>query len=230
METALIYCVEDEESIRELIAYVLEGQGFSVRTFSSAQPFREALASELPGLVLLDIMLPGEDGRDILKSLRADVRTSALPVIFLTARTSEFDVVHGLDNGADDYIKKPFSVVELSSRVKALLRRSRKNAQVSDVLKSRDVSLDRKKRTVKVAGERTTLTAKEFDVLTYLMQNKGIVLSREQIMNSVWGFSFEGTTRTVDMHMATLRQKLKHAGNYIETLRGVGYRWKGEDE
>ena len=229
MGAVKVYCVEDEESIRELIAYVLEGQGYEVKTFPSAAPFWLMMEECLPDLVLLDIMLPDEDGKSILKKLRSQSRTEGLPVILLTARTSEFDVVQGLDAGADDYIKKPFSVVELMARVKSLLRRSGATSQVEKLL-SHGVQLNKRKRKVKVEGEKIELTTKEFDVLAYLMENEDIVLSREQIMNVVWGFSFEGTTRTVDMHIATLRQKLGDAGQYIETSRGIGYRWRGMDE
>lgn len=229
MGAVQVYCVEDEEPIRELIAYVLEGQGYEVKTFPAAAPFWLAMEAHLPDLILLDIMLPDEDGKSILKKIRNQARMADLPVILLTARTSEFDVVQGLDAGADDYIKKPFSVVELMARVKALLRRSGSTAQ-GEKLVSHDVQLNKKKRKVKVRGDKVELTTKEFDVLAYLMENEDIVLTREQIMNVVWGFSFEGTTRTVDMHIATLRQKLGDSAQYIETSRGIGYRWRGMDE
>ncbi len=229
MGAVQVYCVEDEEPIRELIAYVLEGQGYEVKAFPAAAPFWLAMEAQLPDLILLDIMLPDEDGKSILKKIRNQARMADVPVILLTARTSEFDVVQGLDAGADDYIKKPFSVVELMARVKALLRRSGSTTQ-GEKLVSHDVQLNKKKRKVKVRGDKVELTTKEFDVLAYLMENEDIVLTREQIMNVVWGFSFEGTTRTVDMHIATLRQKLGESAQYIETSRGIGYRWRGMDE
>lgn len=230
MAGTVIYCVEDEESIRELIAYVLNGQGYTVKTFPAAAEFWEAIETDLPSLVLLDIMLPDEDGKTILAKLRKQTRTAELPVVLLTARTSEFDVVQGLDSGADDYIKKPFSVVELMARVKALLRRVGTITEKPDRIECHGVVVNRKKHKVKVDGKKVELTAKEFDVLEYLLENEGIVLSREQILSEVWGFSFEGTTRTVDMHIATLRQKIGDAAQYIETSRGIGYRWKGLDE
>ena len=230
MRAEVIYCVEDEESIRELIVYVLSGQGCTVKSFPSATSFWEAIEEELPSLVLLDIMLPDEDGKTILKKLRSQSRTADLSVVLLTARTSEFDVVQGLDSGADDYIKKPFSVVELMARVKALLRRMGTKVERQDRVESHNVVIDCKKHKVKVDDQIVELTAKEFDVLHYLIENEDIVLSREQILSEVWGYSFEGASRTVDMHIATLRQKIGDAAQYIETSRGIGYRWKGVDE
>ena len=183
------------------------------------------LEAKQPDLVLLDIMLPGESGLDILKKLRDSQANSGLPVIMLTARTSEYDVVTGLDAGADDYISKPFGIMELLSRVKAVLRRGgRQKPQDRNLLVCGDITLDLKKHRVTTQGQPCELTVKEFDLLHYLMANAGIVLSRDQIMEAVWSFSYAGESRTIDMHIRSLRQKLGEAGRIIQTVRGVGYR------
>lgn len=222
---SLIYCVEDDENIRELVRYALCGQKFQAEAFPDGPSFWKAMEEKKPDLVLLDIMLPGESGLDILKKLRSQPTTSGLPVIMLTARTSEYDVVTGLDAGADDYISKPFGIMELLSRVKAVLRRGgMQKPQNQDLLVCGDITMDLKKHQVTTNGKPCVLTVKEFDLLHYLMANVGIVLSRDQIMEAVWDFSYAGESRTIDMHIRSLRQKLGPAGKIIQTVRGVGYR------
>lgn len=222
---SLVYCVEDDENIRELVRYALCSQKFQAEAFPDGPSFWKAMEEKKPDLVLLDIMLPGESGLDILKKLRGQPATAALPIIMLTARTSEYDVVTGLDAGADDYISKPFGIMELLSRVKAVLRRGglQKN-QNQDLLVCGDITMDLKKHQVTTSGKPCVLTVKEFDLLHYLMANMGIVLSRDQIMEAVWDFSYAGESRTIDMHIRSLRQKLGPAGKVIQTVRGVGYR------
>lgn len=225
----LIYCVEDEESIRGLVAYVLRGQNFTAHTFESSAEFWPAMEANRPDLILLDVMLDQEDGLQILKKLRNDNRYKDIPIIMLTAKTSEFDVVKGLDEGADDYITKPFGVVELISRIKAVLRRVKPKTAKAAVLSSGKLTVDTASRIVTYDGEEIELTIKEYDLLVYLMGNDRLVLTREQLMNTVWGFLYEGESRTVDMHIMTLRHKLHKAGKYIKTVRGVGYRWEGKE-
>ena len=220
---SLVYCVEDDENIRELVRYALCSQKFQAEAFPDGPSFWKAMEEKKPDLVLLDIMLPGESGLDILKKLRGQPATAGLPIIMLTARTSEYDVVTGLDAGADDYISKPFGIMELLSRVKAVLRRGGlQNPQSQDLLVCGDMDL--KKHQVTTSGKPCVLTVKEFDLLHYLMANMGIVLSRDQIMEAVWDFSYAGESRTIDMHIRSLRQKLGPAGKVIQTVRGVGYR------
>lgn len=222
---SLVYCVEDDENIRELVRYALCGQKFQAEAFPDGPSFWKAMEEKKPDLVLLDIMPPGESGLDILKKLRSQPATSGLPVIMLTARTSEYDVVTGLDAGADDYISKPFGIMELLSRVKAVLRRGgMQKPQNQDLLVCGDITMDLKKHQVTTNGKPCVLTVKEFDLLHYLMANMGIVLSRDQIMEAVWDFSYAGESRTIDMHIRSLRQKLGPAGKIIQTVRGVGYR------
>lgn len=218
---ALIYIVEDDKSIQEVETIALRNSNYSVAAFERASDFYKKLEEELPDLVLLDIMLPDEDGYKIVRSIRSDARTRNLPVIMITAKTTEMDMVKGLDDGADDYIKKPFSVMELLSRIKALLRRVQDDSP--EILESGDIVLDVKRHSVKAGGENVVLTLKEFELLRYLMLNENIVLSREAIMRQVWGMDFEGETRTVDVHIKTLRQKLGPSGSQIKTVRGVGY-------
>ena len=218
-----IYCVEDDANIRELICYALKTNGFEVAGYECAADFFAGMESVLPELVLLDIMLPDMDGMEILEKLRASGMTKDIPVIMLTAKSSEIDKVRGLDSGADDYITKPFGVMELISRVKAVLRRADVKLD-GDILTMDDILINRPKRMVTVAGVPVTLTYKEFELLSYLVRNKGIVLTRDKIMNEVWGFDFEGESRTVDVHIRTLRQKLGDSGKMIETVRNVGYR------
>ena len=187
----------------------------------------ERLKTEKPELILLDIMLPGEDGIQILKKIRAGYNTKNIPVILLTAKNTEFDKVTGLDNGADDYIAKPFGMMELISRVKAVLRRSSGNISTSSTLKIGNVSIDTEKHQVFANGEEVMLTYKEFELLRYLFENKTVVITRDRLLDQVWGYEYGGETRTVDVHVRTLRQKLGESGNIIETVRGVGYRVGG---
>lgn len=218
-----IFCVEDDANIRELVEYTLTSSGFDAEGFPCAQDFFSALASALPDLILLDIMLPDKDGTEILKELRADPKTKDIPVIMLTARSGQLDKIKTLDGGADDYITKPFDVLELISRINAVLRRIAPQAK-SDILTYRQLTMNHQSRTVTVDGREVALTYKEYELLRQLLLNRGIVLTRDNLMNSVWGTDFEGETRTVDVHIRTLRQKLGEAGAYIETVRNVGYK------
>lgn len=220
----MIYLVEDDDSIRELVLYTLHTTGFEAEGFRNAAGFWQALEKELPQLVLLDIMLPDEDGLHILKRLRAGAETADLPVMMLTAKSSEYDRVVGLDSGADDYMPKPFGMMELVSRVRALLRRAAKPAAEDKLFTAGSLAVDVKRRAVTVDGEPVILTYKEFELLCYLLENRGVVLSRDQILTKIWDYNYSGETRTVDVHIRTLRQKLGDAGALIETVRGVGYR------
>lgn len=220
----MIYLVEDDDSIRELVLYTLHTTGFEAEGFRNAAGFWQALEKELPQLVLLDIMLPDEDGLHILKRLRAGAETADLPVMMLTAKSSEYDRVVGLDSGADDYMPKPFGMMELVSRVRALLRRAAKPAAEDKLFTAGSLAVDVKRRAVTVDGEPVILTYKEFELLCYLLENRGVVLSRDQILTKIWDYNYSGETRTVDVHIRTLRQKLGEAGALIETVRGVGYR------
>ena len=220
----MIYLVEDDDSIRELVLYTLHTTGFEAEGFRNAADFWQALEKELPQLVLLDIMLPDEDGLHILKRLRAGAETADLPVMMLTAKSSEYDRVVGLDSGADDYMPKPFGMMELVSRVRALLRRAAKPAAEDKLFTAGSLAVDVKRRAVTVDGEPVILTYKEFELLCYLLENRGVVLSRDQILTKIWDYNYSGETRTVDVHIRTLRQKLGDAGTLIETVRGVGYR------
>lgn len=218
----MIYLVEDDESIRELVVYTLKSQGMEARGFERPSLFWKALEKELPSLVLLDVMLPEEDGISILKKLRMRPDTRKVPVAMLTARGSEYDTVIGLDSGADDYIPKPFRMMELMSRIRALMRRSEDTGAQEYRLGCLYVSPAR--HLVTVNNEPVTLTLKEYEVLCLLLKNSGTVLTRTQLLNQIWGYEFDGESRTVDVHIRTLRQKLKEAGEYVETIRGVGYR------
>ena len=220
----MIYLVEDDDSIRELVLYTLHTTGIEAEGFRNAADFWQALEKELPQLVLLDIMLPDEDGLHILKRLRAGAETADLPVMMLTAKSSEYDRVVGLDSGADDYMPKPFGMMELVSRVRALLRRAAKPAAEDKLFTAGSLAVDVKRRAVTVDGEPVILTYKEFELLCYLLENRGVVLSRDQILTKIWDYNYSGETRTVDVHIRTLRQKLGDAGALIETVRGVGYR------
>lgn len=223
----MIFCVEDDDNIRELVIYTLETTGLEARGFADGTAFMETLAFDTPELVLLDIMLPGEDGLEILKKLKNSSKTKDIPVIMVTAKGSEYDKVVGLDSGADDYVTKPFGMMELISRIKAVLRRSGKQ-QDKTKLSVGGISLDTKKHEVKVDGEQVVLTLKEFELLEKLMRNQGIVLTRDQLLTEIWGYDFDGETRTVDVHIRTLRQKLGEQGSLVKTVRGVGYRIGGE--
>lgn len=225
----MIYCVEDDGNIRELVVYTLNTTGMEARGFEDGKSFMEALAFETPELILLDIMLPGEDGLVLLKKLKNSARTKDIPVIMVTAKGAEYDKVIGLDSGADDYVTKPFGMMELVSRVKAVLRRSGR-IQDKDEMSAAGVSVNVRKHEVTVDGRPVTLTLKEFELLERLVRNKNIVLTRDQLLEDIWGYDFDGETRTVDVHVRTLRQKLGDKGEIIETVRGVGYRVGGTDE
>ena len=224
----MIYCVEDERNIRELIVYTLESSGFTARGLESGKELNAAIAEQLPDLILLDIMLPGEDGLEILSRLKASEVTKEIPVIMVTAKGAEYDKVMGLDCGADDYITKPFGMMEFIARVRAVLRRAGKEEKENDVLETGDLQIQVKQHQVLAKGEKVTLTLKEFELLKFLMENKGIVLTRDRLLGHVWGYDFDGETRTVDVHVRTLRQKLGECGELIETVRGVGYRTDGD--
>ena len=219
----MIYCVEDEKNIRELLIYTLETTGFSARGMANSKELKDALKEELPDLILLDIMLPGEDGYSILERLKASSETQNIPVIMVTAKEAEYDKVRGLEAGADDYITKPFGMMEFVARVKEVLRRCSRQEEDKE-LKCDDLRLSVGRHKVYWKEEKVELTRKEFELLQYLMENKGLVMTRNQILCHVWGYDFDGETRTVDVHVRTLRQKLGEAGNLIETVRGVGYR------
>ena len=218
-----IYIVEDDKNIREIEMFALKNSGYAVEEFENAKSFFSRSAEKVPDLVLLDIMLPDMDGLEIVKKLRSRPDTVRVPIILVTAKTTELDKVKGLDIGADDYLTKPFGVMELISRVKALLRRSRA-LQDDKQLVLGDITLDSERREVHVGGELCELTFKEFELLKLLMVNAGIVLHRDTIMSDVWGTDYEGESRTLDMHIKTLRQKLGEAGNMIKKVRNVGYK------
>ena len=226
----MIYLVEDDESIRELLVYTLNGQGLVAEGFAYPSDFWHAMEKKIPDLVLLDIMLPEEDGLEILQKLRKKKETKNIPIAMLTAKGSEYDVVKGLDGGADDYIPKPFRMMELVSRVKALLRRGgQEQPQDDEEYVLGELYVSKKRHLVKVKGEEVTLTMTEFELLLLFLSNPGIVFSRAQLLDKIWGYQFDGESRTVDVHIRTLRQKLKEAGRYIETVRGIGYKVGGEE-
>ncbi len=221
----MIFCVEDDSNIRELVIYTLETTGFTARGFSDGKSLTDALVTETPSLVLLDIMLPGMDGMEILHKMKSSARTKKIPVIMLTAKGTEYDKVKGLDAGADDYITKPFGMMELVSRVKAVLRRSGYVEQDSqNIISIGKIEIDSKKHEVKVEGEVVVLTLKEYELLKRLMKNPNNVMTRDYLLEEIWGYDFDGETRTVDVHVRPLRQKLGKSGDQIETVRGVGYR------
>ena len=217
----MIYLLEDDDSIRDLVLYTLQSQGMEAKGFPRPSAFWEAVAERLPSLVLLDIMLPEEDGISVLKQLRSSARTCRLPVIMLTAKGTEYDKVLGLDAGADDYLAKPFGMMELLSRIRALLRRTEREV---NIYRCGVLTVDQTRHTVTVTDKEVVLTQKEFEVLCLLLKNRGQVLSRERLIEDVWGYAFTGESRTVDVHVRTLRQKLGEAGAYIETVRGYGYK------
>ena len=218
-----ILVVEDDKNIREIEMFALKNSGYAVEEFENAKSFFSRTVEKVPDLVLLDIMLPDMDGLEIVKKLRSRPDTVRVPIILVTAKTTELDKVKGLDIGADDYLTKPFGVMELISRVKALLRRSRALQDDKQMVLG-DITLDSERREVHVGGELCELTFKEFELLKLLMVNAGIVLHRDTIMSDVWGTDYEGESRTLDMHIKTLRQKLGEAGNMIKTVRNVGYK------
>ena len=223
---AKVFCVEDNDGIRELVSCALLSGGYEVSAFECAKAFYNELKTNKPDIILLDIMLPDEDGLTILKKLKSNTLYADIPVIMLTAKTSEIDKVTGLEAGADDYISKPFGVMELLSRIKAVLRRASKQLPSTDAIEIDGLNLDLSKRIVTYNGTEVSLTYKEFELLAYLMKHKSIAINRDKLMEKVWGFNYEGETRTVDMHVKTLRQKLEGAGcvDMIKTIRGVGYK------
>ena len=219
----MIYCVEDERNIRELLIYTLETTGFKAKGLGNGAELMKALKEEIPELILLDIMLPGDDGYTILAQLKSMSSVKDVPVIMVTAKEAEFDKVKGLEGGADDYITKPFGMMEFIARVKAVLRRSARQNEDRE-LHYGELYLNVGRHEVRYQEEKIELTRKEFELLQYLMENKSLVMTRNQILCHVWGYDFDGETRTVDVHVRTLRQKLGEAGDLIETVRGVGYR------
>ena len=219
----MIYVVEDDASIRELVTYTLNSQGMDAEGFAVPSQFWKAMERQKPELILLDIMLPEEDGLTILKKLKANQETERLPVIMLTAKDGEYDTVIGLDSGADDYIPKPFRMMELISRIRAVLRRASKEEKAEEY-QIGDLYVNPAKHVVKVKNEPITLTLKEFEVLCILIRHQGNVFTRAQLLDEIWGYEFDGESRTVDVHIRTLRQKLGEAGDCIETIRGVGYK------
>ncbi len=220
----MIYCVEDDASIREIEIYTLKSTGFAAKGFETAADFFAALRNEKPDLILLDIMLPDEDGTQVLKKLKKDPVTRDIPVIMASAKGTEYDKVQGLDTGADDYLAKPFGMMEMVSRIRAVLRRV--NSSSEPVVENSGIRMDASRHEVLVDGEPVVLTLKEYDLLYLLLSHPGIVYTRDQLLNHIWGTEYDGETRTVDVHVRTLRQKLGNAGRHIDTVRGVGYRYK----
>ena len=220
----MIFCVEDDAGIRDLMIYTLNASGFRAVGFENSREFYAALADTVPELIMLDIMLPGEDGISILKRLKADARTADIPVIMATAKGNEYDKVIGLDLGADDYLAKPFGMMEMASRVRAVLRRSGRAAEKQQLIRVGGLEMNLGEHIVTADGIRVQLTLKEFELLRTFMTNPGRAFTREQLLSSVWCEDFLGETRTVDVHVGTLRQKLGSCGKYIRTVRGVGYK------
>ena len=221
----MIFILEDDDSIRKLINYSLKSQGFEVQDFPLPSLFWQSLETQTPDLLLLDIMLPEEDGISILKKLRSNPKTSTIPVIMLTAKDSEYDIVTGLDAGADDYVTKPFGMMALVSRIKAVLRRYEKSDSKKEVLEAGGITIDENQHTVFAGSQQIFLTVKEFDLLALLIKNRGNVLTREQLLESIWEVSTDIESRTVDVHIRTLRAKLGEYEKNIETIRGVGYKF-----
>ncbi len=219
----MIFCVEDDTSSRELMIYTLNSAGFDAKGFPESSEFWKAMETKKPDLIMLDIMLPGEDGIEILKKLRSKTSTKDIPVVMATAKGTEYDKVLGLDSGADDYLVKPFGMMEMVSHIKAVLRRTAPKSNET-VLSTGNLSVNLNEHTVTVNGERIVLTYKEFELLRLFMENSGRVFSRDMLLEKVWGAEYYGETRTVDVHIGTLRTKLGECGDYIETVRGVGYR------
>ena len=220
---SLIYLLEDDKSIRDFVVYALNNSGMDIEGFSKPSDFWKAVMKKQPSLLLLDIMLPEEDGLSILKKIRDRPETKKLPVIMLTAKGTEYDKIIGLDSGADDYVSKPFGVMELVSRIKALLRRSGEEERKKEY-KIGGLYVCPSKHIVKVNGENVSLTLKEFELLCLLIENSGTVFTRDQIFDAIWGYDFDGENRTLDVHVRTLRQKLGEYGSIIETVRGIGYK------
>ena len=222
----MIWCVDDDNTIRDIEVYTLTQTGFEAKGFSDGISMLEALKTEKPELIVLDIMMPGMDGVEVLKEIRSRTDTRKIPVIMATAKGTEMDKIQGLDTGADDYLVKPFGVMEMVSRIKAVLRRCTPE-EVTDVISIAEITLNDKEHTVSVNGENVALTFKEFEILKMFMSNPGVAFSREKFLSEVWGIDYLGESRTVDMHIKTLRQKLGEAGKRIETVIGVGYRMEG---
>ena len=218
----MIYCIEDDISIRELIIYTLKLSGFEAKGFETGDELFAEMEKEVPELIMLDIMLPGQDGLSVLKQLKNDQRYHDIPVIMATAKGTEYDVVNGLDLGADDYLSKPFGMMEMVSRVRAVLRRG-SNKDVNNIICIKDLVIDKKKRTVKINDEKIDLTLKEFELLQLLCENKGIVFDRQNLLEKIWGMDYLGESRTIDVHIGTLRNKLGEYGKMIRTVHGVGY-------
>lgn len=223
----MIFCIEDDSGIRDLMIYALNSAGFEAKGFTCSDSFFNAIQTEKPQLIMLDIMLPGEDGLSILKRLRSQTKTADIPVIMATAKGTEYDKVIGLDLGADDYLAKPFGMMEMISRIKAVLRRT-KPKETAKLLRVGNLELNFETYTVLVNKEHVQLTLKEYKLLYTFMENIGRVFTRDQLLEIVWGMDYIGETRTVDVHIGTLRTKLGECGDYIETVRGVGYRMKDE--
>ena len=221
-----IFLLEDDDSIRKLVIYALGSQGYEAQGFDRPSDFWKAMEGPQPALVLLDIMLPEEDGLSILQKLRASAATKRLPVIMLTAKNTEYDRVVGLDSGADDFISKPFGMMELVARVRAVLRRTEQKQETEDY-RVGDLFVSPQRHVVRVAGEEVALTNKEFELLCLLLERRGTVFTRDQLLNTIWGYEFDGASRTVDVHIRTLRQKLGESGACIETVRGIGYKISG---
>lgn len=223
----MIYCIEDDNGIRDLIVYTLTASGYEAKGFADSSEFWTAVKQEIPTLILLDVMLPNEDGISILKKIRSDKKTAEIPVIMETAKETEYDKVVALDLGADDYLTKPFGMMEMVSRVRAVLRRTSKEEKKQD-LKLNELEINTSRHIVYVNGSEVYLTLKEYDLLKLFMENIGRAFTRDQLLSSVWGTEYVGETRTVDVHIGTLRTKLGSAGDYIKTVRGVGYRMEEE--
>ena len=223
----MIWCVDDDNTIRDIEVYTLTQTGFEAKGFADGLSMLEALKTEKPELIVLDIMLPGKDGVEVLKEIRQSPETRKIPVIMATAKGTEMDKIQGLDTGADDYLVKPFGVMEMVSRIKAVLRRCEPDEK-EEVLSIGEITLSDKEHLVTVNGEKVVLTFKEFEILKLFMSNPGIVFSRDKLLSEVWGIDYLGESRTVDMHIKTLRQKLGDAGTIIETVIGVGYKMEGK--
>ena len=223
----MIYCIEDDNGIRDLIVYTLTASGYDAKGFADSSEFWTAVKQEIPTLILLDVMLPNEDGISILKKIRSDKKTAEVPVIMETAKETEYDKVVALDLGADDYLTKPFGMMEMVSRVRAVLRRTSKE-EIKQNLKLNELEINTSRHIVYVNKNEVYLTLKEYDLLKLFMENIGRAFTRDQLLSSVWGTEYVGETRTVDVHIGTLRTKLGSAGDYIKTVRGVGYRMEEE--
>lgn len=223
-DNIMIWCVDDDDTIREIEVYTLTQTGFEARGFADGNSILEALKTEIPELIVLDIMLPGKDGVEVLKEIRSDSQTAKIPVIMATAKGTEMDKIHGLDTGADDYLVKPFGMMEMVSRIKAVLRRCEPVKNEDDIVSIGDIVLNDKEHIVTAKGENVNLTFKEYKILKLFMNNPDIVFSRDKLLSEVWGVDYLGESRTVDMHIKTLRQKLGEAGAQIKTVIGVGYK------